>query len=271
MRLVAVVQRPSGIHDCVATRGAAPALAEQGTGRDPDLLDHQSAVDHRGRHRGRRIGGGTTGAPTGVLAVTAALLAAALLLQLRAIRHIPWLYWLTVVLASVLRTQASDAPGISFCLRTVVFAGLPAGMFARWCRCERTLSIHTIVTRRRALFYWAAILCTFALGTAAGDLASETLDPGLGESALLFGALVTCTVGIWVWGGPPTPMFWMAYILAHPLGAALGDLLAQGHRLGGLDLGACWTSALFLSVMASLVLLVHVTQDTDPAAPEAAE
>jgi uncharacterized membrane-anchored protein len=217
------------------------------------------------------LAAGTTGAHTGVLAVTAALLAAALLLQLRAIRHIPWLYWLTVVLASVLGTQVSDALGTSLCLRTVVFAGSLAGIFAWWCRCERTLSIHTIVTRRRELFYWAAILCTFALGAAAGDLASETLGLGFAGSGLLFGALVTCTVGIWVWGGPPSPMFWMAYILTHPLGAALGDLLAQGHRLGGLDLGAWWTSALFLSLMGSLVLLVHVTQDTDPAAPEAAE
>jgi uncharacterized membrane-anchored protein len=217
------------------------------------------------------LAAGTNGAPAVARGAAAALLAAALLLQLRARRPLPWLYWLTVVLASVVGTQTSDALGIRLCLRTAVFAGLLAGIFVCWHRREHTLSIHTIVTRRRELFYWASILCTFVLGTAMGDLASETLGLGFGGSVWLFGILVTCTVGIWVWGGHPVLVFWSAYILTHPLGAALGDLLSQGHHRGGLGLGSWWTSALFLSVMGSLVLLVHVTQDTlgtDPAPPK---
>lgn len=115
-------------------------------------------------------------------AVMAALLAAALFAQLRSRRYIPSIYWLTVVLVSVVGTQITDlltdGLGVSLYISTAAFALLLAAVFFVWYRLERTLSIQSIVTRRRELFYWAAILCTFALGTAAGDLATEALGLG---------------------------------------------------------------------------------------------
>ena len=109
----------------------------------------------------------------------AACLAMALFAQLRARCHVPWIYWLTVVLVSIVGTQITDLLTdkleVSLYLSTGVFAVVLALIFAVWFLCERTLSIHTIHTRKRELFYWAAILCTFALGTAAGDLATEAL------------------------------------------------------------------------------------------------
>lgn len=111
--------------------------------------------------------------------VMAALLAVALFMQLRTRRYTPWIYWLTVVLVSVVGTQITDlltdGLGVSLYISTSVFAVALAAIFFVWYRVERTLSIHDIVTRSRELFYWSAILCTFALGTAAGDLATEAL------------------------------------------------------------------------------------------------
>ncbi|MDE2611975.1 MAG: hypothetical protein KGL78_00925 [Burkholderiales bacterium] len=191
----------------------------------------------------------------------AALLAAALALQLRTRRYTPWLYWLTVVLVSVVGTQITDlltdGLGVSLYLSTGAFALMLAAIFVVWYRSERTLSIHDIVTLRRESFYWAAILCTFALGTAAGDLATEALHLGFARGAVAFGALIALTYGVWRLGGNAVATFWIAYILTRPLGAALGDLLTQDRSYGGLGMGAMWTSALFLSV---IVLLVAVEQ-----------
>ncbi|HPU09455.1 MAG TPA: hypothetical protein PK947_02895, partial [Ottowia sp.] len=120
---------------------------------------------------------------------------------------------------------------------------------------EHTLSIHDIVTRRRELFYWAAILCTFALGTAAGDLATEALHLGFTRGALAFGTLIALTYLAWRLGGNAVLTFWIGYILTRPFGAALGDLLTQAKEYGGLGMGAMWTSALFLSVIVALVAL----------------
>lgn len=191
----------------------------------------------------------------------AALLAAALALQLHTRRYTPWLYWLTVVLVSVVGTQITDlltdGLGVSLYLSTGAFALMLAAIFVVWYRSERTLSIHDIVTLRRESFYWAAILCTFALGTAAGDLATEALHLGFARGAVAFGALIALTYGVWRLGGNAVATFWIAYILTRPLGAALGDLLTQDRSYGGLGMGAMWTSALFLSV---IVLLVAVEQ-----------
>lgn len=194
-------------------------------------------------------------------AVMAALLAAALLTQLRTRRYTPWIYWLTVVLVSVVGTQITDlltdGLGVSLYISTAVFAVALAAIFFVWYRAEHTLSIRDIVTRRRELFYWAAILCTFALGTAAGDLATEALGLGFTWGAVAFGALIGVTCAIWRIGGNAVLTFWIAYILTRPFGAALGDLLTQAKTYGGLGMGAMWTSALFLAV---IVILVAVAQ-----------
>lgn len=193
--------------------------------------------------------------------VMAALLAVALFTQLRTSRHTPWIYWLTVVLVSVVGTQITDlltdGLGVSLYVSTSVFAVALAAIFFVWYRVERTLSIHDIVTRRRELFYWSAILCTFALGTAAGDLATEALGLGFTWGAAAFGALIGITYAAWRMGSNAVLTFWIGYILTRPFGAALGDLLTQAKTYGGLGMGAMWTSALFLSV---IVMLVAVAQ-----------
>lgn len=193
--------------------------------------------------------------------VMAALLALALFLQLRTRRYTPWIYWLTVVLVSVVGTQITDLLtdgwGVSLYASTAAFAVTLAVIFSVWHRLERTLSITDIVTRRRESFYWVAILCTFALGTAAGDLATEALGLGFAWGAVIFGALIAIAYGAWRLGGPAVLTFWLAYILTRPFGAALGDLLTQAKAYGGLGMGALWTSALFLCV---IVLLVGVAQ-----------
>ncbi len=195
-------------------------------------------------------------------AIMGALLTIALFMQLRARRYVPWIYWLTVVLVSVVGTQITDALtdglGVSLYLSTTVFAAGLAIIFALWYRLERTLSIRTIVTRRRELFYWAAVLCTFALGTAAGDLATEALGLGFKWGAVIFGAMIVFTLIAWRIGANAVLGFWIAYILTRPFGAALGDLLTQANTYGGLGLGATWTSAIFLTVIVILVTFAQV-------------
>jgi uncharacterized membrane-anchored protein len=192
----------------------------------------------------------------------AALLAVALFAQLRTRRYTPWIYWLTVVLVSVVGTQITDlltdALGVSLYLSTAVFAVALAVIFFIWYRVERTLSIHDIVTRRRELFYWAAILCTFALGTAAGDLATEALGLGFSWGVVAFGTLIAITYAAWRMGVNAVLTFWIGYILTRPFGAALGDLLTQANTYGGFGIGAMWTSVLFLAVIVVLVAIAQV-------------
>ncbi len=194
--------------------------------------------------------------------VMAALLAAALFTQLRTRRYTPWIYWLTVVLVSVVGTQITDlltdGLGVSLYISTSVFAVALAAIFFVWYRVELTLSIHDIVTRRRERFYWAAILCTFALGTAAGDLATEALGLGFTWGAVAFGALIGITYAAWRMGGNAVLTFWIGYVLTRPFGAALGDLLTQAKTYGGLGMGAMWTSALFLSVIVMLLAIAQI-------------
>lgn len=194
--------------------------------------------------------------------VMGTLLAIALFLQVRTTRYTPWIYWLTVVLVSVVGTQITDALtdglGVSLYLSTSVFAVALAVIFAVWYSVERTLSIHEVTTRRRELFYWAAILCTFALGTASGDLATEALGLGFKWGAVAFGALIAITFLAWRLGANAVLTFWIGYILTRPFGAALGDLLTQAKAYGGLGLGAMWTSALFLTVIVLLVAMAQI-------------
>lgn len=195
--------------------------------------------------------------------VMAALLAAAVFTQLRTRRYTPWIYWLTVVLVSVVGTQITDlltdGLGVSLYVSTSVFAALLACIFAVWYGSERSLSIHDIVTRKRELFYWSTILCTFALGTASGDLTTEALGLGFTWGAFAFGGLIAATYAVWRLGGNAVLTFWIGYILTRPFGAALGDLLTQAKTYGGLGMGAMWTSALFLTVIVMLVAVAQIS------------
>lgn len=195
--------------------------------------------------------------------VMATLLAIALFLQLRSRTCTPWIYWLTVVLVSVVGTQITDVMtdglDVSLYASTGVFAVTLAVIFAVWYGVERTLSIHEVVTLRRELFYWGAILCTFALGTAAGDLATEALGLGFTLGAVVFGILLALSYAAWRMGGNAVLTFWIGYILTRPFGASLGDLLTQAKSYGGLGMGAMWTSALFLTVIAILVAMAQIS------------
>jgi uncharacterized membrane-anchored protein len=187
----------------------------------------------------------------------AGLLTAALVVQLGMNGYVPWIYWLTVVLVSVVGTQItdflSDTLEISLYVSTGAFSVVLAAIFAVWYAVERTLSIHTIVTTRREFFYWAAILFTFALGTAAGDLATEALGLGFNVGVLIFAALLAVIAGAYALGANAVLAFWIAYILTRPLGASLGDLLSQSPEYGGLGLGTIHTSLAFLTVIIALV------------------
>jgi uncharacterized membrane-anchored protein len=190
------------------------------------------------------------------------LLVAALVLQLRMRRYVPWVYWLTVVLVSVVGTQITDALTdgleISLYVSTAAFAAALAATFAIWYRIERTLSIHTIVTRRRELFYWAAILLTFALGTAAGDLVTEAFGLGFNLGVIMFGALIATIALAYYVGADAVLTFWLAYILTRPLGASLGDLLSQARDYGGFGIGTVYTSLGFLVVIIGLVVFISI-------------
>ncbi|GAB3883788.1 COG4705 family protein [Terrabacter terrigena] len=185
------------------------------------------------------------------------LLAVALVAQLRAKRLVPWLYWLTVVLVSIVGTQITDfftdTLGVSLYVSTAAFSVVLAVVFTLWWRQERTLAITAIDTPRRERYYWGAILTTFALGTAGGDLATEALSLGFRNGALIFGGLI---LAVWLGrrlGLDAVLAFWIAYVLTRPLGASLGDLLTQDRDFGGLGLGASRTSLLFLGVIIALV------------------
>ncbi len=190
---------------------------------------------------------------------------AALAVQLRASRYIPTPYWLTVVLISVVGTLISDnlvdGMGISLVTTSTAFAIILAAVFALWYLSERTLSIHTIVTRRREYFYWAAILFTFALGTSAGDLMAERFNLGYGPAAIVFAAMIAATYGLYRFARMNAVLaFWIAYILTRPLGASVGDFLAKPVIAGGLGWGTVNTSLLFLSAILALVVFLTVTK-----------
>ncbi|WP_205963535.1 COG4705 family protein [Roseicella aquatilis] len=194
----------------------------------------------------------------GTSVVMAVLLTAMLAFQVTRRRYVPWIYWVTTVLVSIVGTLITDNMvdnlDVTLSVATAGFAVALVAAFAAWYASERTLSIHTIHTRRRELFYWAAILLTFALGTAAGDLAAERLALGYGPSALMFAAAIG-VVALARYGFRANAIltFWLAYILTRPLGASLGDLLSQAPADGGMGLGTVATSGLFLAVIAGLV------------------
>ena len=202
---------------------------------------------------------------TQVSVVMSGLLAVALVFQFRAHRYVPAIYWLCVVLISVVGTlitdNLTDNFGVSLVTTTAIFSVALAAVFAAWFASEKTLSIHTIFTRRREGFYWLAILFTFALGTAAGDLFAERLGLGFFVSALIFGGLIAAiTVAHFKFGLNAVLAFWLAYILTRPLGASIGDGLSQPHAAGGLGLGTAATSALFLVTILALVVYLSATR-----------
>ena len=186
--------------------------------------------------------------------------------------YVPGVYWSVVVVISVFGTlitdNMTDSYGVPLLVSTVAFTVILALVFFVWWWFERTLSIHTIVTSRREAFYWLAILFTFALGTAAGDLVAEQFSLGYGPSIALFGAAIAIVAGAHLAGRMgPVLAFWLAYILTRPLGASIGDWLSQNNpKYGGLGLGTTGTSYLFLTCILALVAYLSITKrDQTPA------
>jgi uncharacterized membrane-anchored protein len=202
--------------------------------------------------------------------VMSVLLVAALVLQFRFRRYVPSIYWLAVVLVSIVGTlitdNLTDNLGVSLVTTTIAFSVALAVVFAVWWASERTLSIHTIFTTRREGFYWLAVLFTFALGTAAGDLAAERINLGYALSGIMFAAMIAAvTLGHFRLRANAVLAFWIAYILTRPLGASLGDYVSQARADGGLALGTVVTSALFLgSIVAVVVFLTITRRDQTP-------
>lgn len=187
-----------------------------------------------------------------------AVLIGALVLQFAQKRYVPWSYWLAVVLISIVGTLVTDNLvdnfGVSQMTTTILFTGALAATFAVWFASEKTLSIHAIFTTKREAFYWLAILFTFALGTAAGDLVAEAFGLGYLATGVLFGMIIaSLTFGYFFLGLDPILGFWLAYIFTRPLGASFGDLLSQPVQYGGFGLGTIVTSALFFGIIVAIV------------------
>ncbi len=193
------------------------------------------------------------------------VLGAVLAWQLRRDRYVPRVYWLTVVVLSVTGTLytdiLTDSIGVPLAVSTAAFSSLLAVVFAVWYRRERTLSIHSINTSRRELFYWLAVLVTFALGTAVGDWVLQLSGWGPGQSVLLPCGLILAIIIGWRLGANAVLSFWLAYILTRPLGANLGDWFASPTDEQGLGLGTAATSVIFLAAIALTVVYLTVSRN----------
>ena len=191
------------------------------------------------------------------------ILLGTLALQFATDRYVPWAYWLNVVLISVVGTLLTDNLvdnlGVSLVTCTAGFSLLLGLTFLVWYRSEGTLSIHAVDTPRREGFYWLAILFTFALGTAAGDLVAEHYGLGHAATGILFGAVIlSLSLGYFFLGLDSVLAFWLVYILTRPLGASFGDLLSQPADYGGMGLGTVSTSLTFLAVIVITVTAMTV-------------
>ncbi|MCU1588516.1 MAG: hypothetical protein JWN31_2009 [Frankiales bacterium] len=188
-------------------------------------------------------------------------LVAVMVVQFRLRRYEPSIYWLAVVLISVVGTlltdNLTDGQGVELWVSTTVFAVLLAIVFGVWYAREHTLSIHTIVTTPRESFYWLTVLVSFALGTAAGDWTLELTGWSPGRSVLLPAGLILAVLAAWRLGAGPVLSFWLAYILTRPLGANIGDYLSSSPDDGGLGLGTLGTSLIFLGTI--LVTVIYLT------------
>lgn len=204
--------------------------------------------------------------------VMGAALLVALVAQFRTRRYVPAAYWLTVVFISIVGTLISDNLvdnlGVSLITTSTVFGIALIAVFIWWYLSEHTLSVHTIDTTRRELFYWAAILFTFSLGTSGGDLLSERLGWGYGTALGLFAAGIAIVYALYrmrILGS--VTAFWIAYILTRPLGASAGDLITQPPSAGGFGVGRIASSVVFLVVIVILVTYLTIQERRHPTDP----
>lgn len=192
-------------------------------------------------------------------------LIASLVLQFSVSRYVAWIYWLAVVMVSVFGTMAADVVhvvlGIPYLVSTIFFVVALAIIFVTWYKFEKTLSIHSIYTRQREAFYWATVLGTFALGTAAGDMTASTLHLGYLSSGILFSVLIAIpALAYWLFGLNEIFAFWFAYIITRPLGASFSDWISVPHSRGGLGLGTGPVSLVETIIIVILVGYLTVTR-----------
>ena len=211
-----------------------------------------------------RVGVNNTMALAGIGITTGLILGISLTVQLVERRYVPWVYWFAVVMVSVFGTMAADAVhieiGVPYIVSSVFFAVVLAALFVVWNASEKTLSIHSIHTRRREVFYWLVVLTTFALGTATGDMTAISLHLGYLSSGVLFAALIAVpAVGYWRFGLNGVFAFWFAYIVTRPLGASFADWLAVSPQRGGLGLGYGPVSLMLGIVIVGFVAYLSVT------------
>jgi uncharacterized membrane-anchored protein len=180
--------------------------------------------------------------PIVAVGLAGVVLTAALVLQLSVRRYVAWIYWSAVVMVSVFGTMAADVLhvglGVPYVVSTAFFVLALAAIFALWYASEKTLSIHSIFTWRREVFYWATVMATFALGTAAGDMTAVSMHLGYLASGVMFAVLMTVpALAYWRLGLNPVFAFWFAYVVTRPLGASFADWLGVSRVRGGLALG----------------------------------
>jgi uncharacterized membrane-anchored protein len=207
--------------------------------------------------------------PVVAVALGAVALAIAITIQFRAKHYVPWKYWLAVAMVGVFGTMAADVLhvgfGVPYLVSTTFFAVVLATVFIVWHAMEKTLSIHSIDTPRREVFYWAAVMATFALGTAAGDMTAVTLHLGYLASGVLFAAVIAVPAVGYRWFGLNSILaFWFAYIITRPLGASFADWFGVSHVRGGLDLGTGPVSLVLALVIVGLVGYMTATSREAP-------
>jgi uncharacterized membrane-anchored protein len=189
----------------------------------------------------------------------------ALALQFSMRRYLAWTYWFAVVMVGVFGTMCADVLhvgfGVPYIASSVLYAVALVAVFMAWQRTERTLSIHSIDTPRREAFYWAAVVATFAMGTALGDLTAYTFHLGYGRSMVLFALLITVPAIGYRWlGWNPIGSFWFAYVITRPLGASFADWVGKPASVSGLGLGNGRVSLVLTAAIACLVAYLAVTR-----------
>ena len=189
----------------------------------------------------------------------------ALAVQFSRRRYVAWAYWLAVIGVGVFGTMAADVLhvgfGVPYVASSVLYGVVLVAVFVSWRRTEKTLSIHSVDTDRREAFYWAAVVATFAMGTAIGDLTAVTLNLGYLASGLLFaGAIAIPAIGYWRLGWNPILSFWLAYIATRPLGASFADWMGKPHTAGGLGWGSGTVALVLTGAIVCLVAYLTVTR-----------
>jgi uncharacterized membrane-anchored protein len=188
----------------------------------------------------------------------------ALLIQFSRHRYLAWAYWLAVVGVGVFGTMAADVLHVGFHVpydaSSILYAIVLAAVFVVWERTEKTLSIHTIDTPRREAFYWAAVVATFAMGTAVGDLTAVTLHLGYGASILLFAAIILIPAMGYRWfRWSPIFTFWFAYVVTRPVGASFADWVGKPTRVSGLGWGDGRIAVVLAVAIIGLVAFLSIT------------